>query len=215
MGFENGKLLRVSMQAVHANGQQHVNTMHYDCVDGIAGNAANDPQSLADFFRDNVVGPFKAMYTNGWTIKPVVVVQEKDPQNPTAARSEWTSGADVAGTRTSSGDDVAFAICAVAGLRTAHIGRRFRGRLFLGGSVQEGDINGELFNGSINGLRDAFVAAIPRQPDIASGVSTSVCNWVVYSRTQRAQDVDPYANAIVSVTNDRHVHWLRSRQYNR
>jgi hypothetical protein len=154
------------------------------------------------------------MYTNGWTIKPVVVVQEKDPQNPTAPRSEWTAGSDQTGTRTSSGDDVAFAICAVHTLRTAHIGRRFRGRLFIGGSVQEGDINGETFNGSINGLRDAFVAAIPRQPDLAEGPSTSVANWCVYSRTQRAQDLDPYANTITSVSNSRVIHWLRSRSLN-
>lgn len=214
MGFENGKLVRVVMRAVEsATGDQQVNTFHYDLIDSaVPGEPANDPQSLADYFRDNVMAPFKAFYGSGWTIQPVVVAQEKDPQNPNAARSEWVSGAAGAGTRTPPSDTLPKAACGVASLLTAHIGKRYRGRTFLGGTLGETDQTAGVWQSGITTLWNAYLAAIPLQPDIATGVSTSVANWCVYSRTNRAADIDPYASAVVSKTLRTQFRWLRSRE---
>lgn len=214
VGFADGKLVRVVMRAVeNASGDQQVNTFHYDLQDSpIPGNAANDPQSLADFFRDNVMAPFKAMYISGWTIQPVIVAQEKDPLNPLVARSEWVSGSAGAGTRSAQTDYLPRAACAVATLSTDHIGRRFRGRVFLGGSVSEADQTGGVWQSGITTLWNAYLAAIPLQPDIATGTSGSTATWGVYSRTQRAQSENPYISPVVSKTLRTQFRWLRSRE---
>lgn len=214
MGFEDGKLLRVAVRAVeNATGDQQVNTVHYDLQDSpVPGNAANDPQALADFFRDNVIAPFRAMYISSWTIMPVTVSEELDPQNPTRARSEWTSGTAQAGTRAAQTDYLPRAACAVASLLTSHIGKRYRGRMFLGGSTSEADQSGGVWQAGIIALWNAYLAAIPLQPDIASGVSSSVANWGVYSRTNRAADIDPYISPVISKQLRTQFRWLRSRE---
>jgi hypothetical protein len=214
MGFENGKLVRVVVRAVeNATGDQQVNTFHYDLVDSnIFGESANDPQALADFFRDNVLGTFKALYINTWTVQPVIVAQEKDPQDPNAARSEWVSGAAAAGTRSAQTDYLPRAACAVASLTTAHIGKRYRGRTFLGGSVSEADQSGGVWQSGITTLWAAYLAAIPRQPDVSTGNSQSTATWGVYSRTNRAADIDPYISPVVNATIRTQFRWLRSRE---
>jgi hypothetical protein len=100
----------------------------------------------------------------------------------------------------------------VASLTTDHIGKRYRGRCFLGGSVSEADQSAGVWQSGITTLWNAYLAAIPRQPDIASGLGQSVANWVVYSRTNRAQDVDPYASSIQNATLRTQFRWLRSRE---
>ena len=214
MGFENGKLVRVVVRAVeNATSDQQVNTFHYDLVDSaIPAEAPNSPQSLADYFRDNVMGPFKAMYISSWTIQPIIVAQELDPQNPSAARSEWTSGTAAAGTRSAQTDYLPRAACGVASLTTDHIGKRYRGRCFLGGSTSEADQSGGVWQSGITTLWNTYMAAIPKQPDVATGVSTSVANWVVYSRTNRAADIDPYASSVQSFAIRTQFRWLRSRE---
>lgn len=202
------------MRAVeNATGDQQVNTFHYDLVDSaIPGENPNDAQSLADYFRDNVISPFKAMYIAGWTIQPVVVSEELDPQDPTRARSEWTSGTAAAGTRSAQTDYLPRAACGVASLLTSHIGKRYRGRVFLGGSTSEADQTGGVWQSGITTLWNAYLAAIPLQPDIATGVSLSVANWGVYSRTNRAADIDPYISPVISKVLRTQFRWLRSRE---
>lgn len=214
MGFENGKLVRVAVRAVsNATGDQQVNTFHYDLIDSaIPGENPNTPQTLADLFRDNVIPSFRALYTSSWTIQPVVVAEERDPQNPLAARSEWVSGSALAGLKAAPTDLLPQACCAVAAVSTDHIGKRFRGRLFLGGSIGEIDQSAGVWQSGATTLWTAYMAAIPRQPDLATGVSLSVANWVIYSRTQRAADLDPYASIVQAATVRSKVRWLRSRE---
>lgn len=197
----------------NATGDQQVNTFHYDLIDSpIPANDPNSPQTLADYFRDNVVAPFKAFYISSWTIQPVVVAEEKDPQHPLAARQEWVSGTAGAGTRSAQTDYLPRAACSVVTLSTDHIGRRYRGRMFLSGSVSEADQTGGVWQSSIVTLWNAYVAAIPLAPDIAFGPSASTATWCVYSRTNRAQDIDPYASPVVAKTLRTQFRWLRSRE---
>lgn len=211
VGFENGKLVRVVMRAVAPSGNSEVNTFHYDLVDAF-GFDPNDPQLLADYFRDNVSPKFRALYDVGWTIQPVLVVEEKDPQNPLAPRSEWVSGSGGAGTRTVSGDALAPGHCGVNTFHTAHIGKRFRGRTFLGGTKSEADLIFRTWQTTLVTLWEQYINAIPVQPDIVAGISDSTAKLCVYSRTQRAQDLDPYASAVTGHTVSSALHWLRSRQ---
>lgn len=210
MGFENGKLVRVTMKAEQSGGFLQVNTFHYD-LDDSGGQGANDPQALADFFRDTVVPKYQALYNTSWTIAPVLVAQEKDPQNANAARKEWVSGAPVSGTKTAGSEPLALALCAVATLKTEHIGRRHTGRLFLGGSLHEDEIFGNAWQTNATVLWQNLLNVIPQQPDLVSGASAAVANWVVYSRTNRGEDIDPYASRVITPVLHSKVHWLRSR----
>lgn len=209
MGFANGKLVRVTLRAV-AGSDQQVNTFHYDLQDATL-DTPNDPQSLADFFRDNVLAGFKAFYSSAWTIDPVLVVEEIDPLNPHATRGSWTSGSAGAGTATPSSDLLPPQCNVLVALKTASLGRRFNGRMWLGGSRSEGEqVNGSWSSSFLTGCA-TYLATIPHQPDIASGISASVADWVVYSRTQRAANQNPYAVKITSATARTLVHTLRTR----
>lgn len=200
-------MLRASAGA----GNEAVNTLHYDLID-VALGVANDPQTLADTFRDSVVPTFKALFPNTWTIDPVTIIDEKDPQDPTATRAGWTSGASVAGSKAVSGDLLPKAICGVATLRTAKIGRRARGRIFVPGVFQESEQANGLWNTLGLTVMNNYLNSIPLQPDLATGISDSTANLCVYSRTQRGADLDPYANHVTSMALRGELHWLRSRE---
>lgn len=211
MGFENGKLVKVVLEA-QRGGDSQVNTFHYDLDDSVGiSDPENDPQTLADVFRDNVRGHFADLYSNAWTILPVVVEMEKDPQNPNAPRSAWSSGAAIQGNKGAVTNLLPSANCVVVTLLTDFMGRRFRGRTFVGGSWNEGDQDAGQWQASATGLTDLYINAIPLQPDIQSGISQNTARWCVYSRTQRTQDLDPYASRITGHITRSEVHWLRSR----
>jgi hypothetical protein len=209
VGFENGKLLRLTLRAT-ISGRQEVNTFHYDLQDSAIG-GDNDPQDLADRFRDDVRPYFATLYVSAWTIEPVEIIEERDPLNPTAPRSAWSSGSPIAGTGSVSGDVLPTACCVVAKLRSAHIGRRFNGRIFLGGSISEGSQVVNNWNSATLAYYEGFLDTVPKEPDIAPGGSDSTARWCIYSRTQRAANLDPYASPVQDYTVRTPVHWLRRR----
>jgi hypothetical protein len=211
VGFENGHLLRVVLSANGPGGRDAVTVLHYDNVDQGLGATDDTEQNLADRFRDDVVNAYAALFHSTWTINPVIVEDERDPQNPTNARSAWTSGNPVVGTRVAGSNELPPGLCGIATLRTAHVGRRFRGRIFLPGSIVEDDQDAGIVGSSIVGPWQAFLDAIPKQPDLVSGVTTEHSNWVVYSRTQRAANLDPYASPVTSAVAKNKLHYLRSR----
>lgn len=211
MGFDNGRVLRVSLKAIGPSEREAVNTFHYDLED-VAVDPDNDPQTLADLFRDNVRPAFAALFQSNWQIDPVSIIEEKDPIDPNAARAGWTSGAVIAGTRVVSGDELPYGVCGVCSLRTAHIGRRFRGRLFLPGQLMESDQANNLWQSGILSLWATYVNAVPVEPDLATGPSGATAKWSVYSRTQRGSNLDPYLSKVTSHSIDTAVHFLRSRR---
>lgn len=208
MGFENGKLVRVTLRA-SAGSLEQVNTLHYDAIDNTTGD--NNMQDLADRIRDDVRPGFAAHYNSAWTIDPVVVTEEKDPLNPTAPRSQWSSGAAIAGTQTGVTDFLPPGSSVVVTWLTTHIGRRFRGRMFIGGSRSEGEQQAGVWGSSFLAGEETYVGNIPLQPDVAGFGSDATCNLCVYSRTQRAANLDPYASHVTSHVIRSAVHFLRRR----
>lgn len=209
VGFENGKLVRVTLRASLGDAQM-VNTFHYDLDDGNL-TVPNDPQSLADRFRDDVRPQVATFIRPSWTLDPVVVTQEKDPLNPLAPRSSWTSGAAMAGTSGDSSELLPSFVSPVVALRSDHIGRRFNGRLWLMGHFGETSQNGGTWVASILTALNTVMASIPHTPDIAPGASDATAKWCVYSRTQRAANLNPYASAIQTYAVRSLVHSLRRR----
>jgi len=214
VGFENGKLVRVVLEAT-AGADSQINVFHYDLQGGwdpLLSNG-NNPQSLADTFRDDVRPGWAAFYSSAWTIQPVVVEDEIDPQDPTAARSSWSSGSAIAGTATPSSDLLPPQCAILAKITTDAIGRRHTGRLWLGGSRSEGEQAAGVWGSTLVTGTGTFLGTIPMQPDIqeGTGVGSDVANWCVYSRTQRAQNLDPYASHVTGYVVRSLVHTLRSR----
>lgn len=213
--FEGGDgIYRVVLQATHdVSGDTQVNTLHYRSHNVGLGPGDNDPQSLADAIEDALFLKFAAFYSDDWTVQTPVVVQEKDPQNPFEPRGEWTSGAVSFGDG-GGAEDLPRAMCAIATLKSNAIGRRSTGRLFLGGSRNEGEQASGMWQASVLFIWQTFLDAIPRQPDVSPVGSESTMNWCVYSRTARAQNAGNYAFDIQNVILKPQVHWLRSRAQN-
>jgi hypothetical protein len=213
MGFESGTILRVAMRATASGHAERVMTFHYNLDDASVGLEANDPQDLADRFRDDVVPGFRAWFTAAWTLQPTVVTQEIDPQDPTAPRSQWTSGTTLVGTGPGSSDDLPYGVCALVKLVTGVVGRRFNGRSFCYIPLNENSQTaGLLSSGMITALQGLY-DSIPIEPDIAGGggLSDARARLCVYSRTARALNQDPYATDVTGFTVRQATHYLRRR----
>lgn len=212
MGFENGKMLRCVLKAQKGQDVQ-VNIVHYDLDDGIAGED-NDPQTLADLLRDQVMIKQRLLYDATWTIQPVEITQEKDPLAPNAARQSWVSGTAITGSKSDPGSTAREprAMCVVATVMTEHIGRRHRGRKYVGGSWGEGEQTDGNWESTALTLVSNYLNSFPLQPDIATGTSDATAKLCVYSRTARALNQNPYASKVTAFVPRSPVHWLRSRE---
>jgi hypothetical protein len=205
-------MLQVAVRA-HAGSDTQVNTFHYDLVNA-PGEPANEPQTLADRFRDDVMPKLQPLYQPAWTIGPVVVMDVKDPQNPDAPRQEWTSGSALLGTKTAASEFLPRACTVVATVKTDRVGRRATGRVFVGGDYDEADQNNGAWLTTTPTWADvgAYLDAIPRAPDLATGPSQSHAFLCVYSRTNRAQGNSWYSSGVQTITRRTQVKWLRSRE---
>lgn len=211
LGFENGSVFAARVMIANNEGHTFVNVLHYDS-NNHGDPQVNSGQSLADRLRDALTPVLATFIRASWSVQPIVVSEAKDPQNPLNPRSQWVSGVATSGTRSSGADELPWQNCFLCTLRTPHIGKRFRGRMFLPWPLQEGDqADGNIIAGSITAA-ETYLAAIPRVPDVAGPGSLATCTWGVYSRTQREQNADPYINAVTSHTIHPEVHVLRSRQ---
>jgi hypothetical protein len=213
MAFENGTVFRVAVKATHkADGDQQVNTMHYDVVAGPAGEM--NGQAFADTIRDGVRSALVPLYTSAWSIDPVIVMEELDPQNPNAARQEWASGSVVDGTRITAAELLPRATCVVVTLRTDHIGRRHTGRFFVGSSFDESDQADGVWDTTSGHWTSllGYIQSWPQSVTHGTGDFQSVAVWSIYSRTQRAELLDDYLSPVRSSQIRTRVHWLRSRE---
>src|SRR3954447_8912298 len=214
VAFDNGQLVRVVLRAVHNDGDQQVNTLHYDLHDASVtwDFLQNRPQSLANFFRDHVMSSMATLYSNVWHIQPVEVVDEKDPLHPTPPRSAWTAGSVITGARTPGSDLLPRACCVVAKLTTDRIGRRYSGRIFIGGAYDEGDQNDGAWSNLCLLRTQTLMDAIPKEPDLSAEWGGSAkATWCVYSRTARAENASTYLAHVGSYSQRTPVHWLRRR----
>lgn len=211
MGFQSGHLARVVLRATNG-GNQIVNTLHYDLA-GKGLSPGPGLQALANRFRDDVMTPWKACITPDWTIQPVEVIDEKDPLNPLDVRDQAVAGTAGPGTRLAppSSEVIPIQLCAMATVHTAHIGRSFRGRIFLPPLWSDAQIDAGVVAGAQLGNYNAFIAAIPIAPDLSTWTDTTA-NLCVYSRTRRAANAGSYAEHATSITLDTTVRWLRSRK---
>lgn len=211
MGFEDGQVIRVVMSATRiATATVVVNSFIYDYHDA-AGSAGDPGQILADAFRDDVLDPFKALFTSAWAIASPVAESVIDPQDPSAPRHGWNSTGGGVGTRSSASDFLPPGICGEAPVLSAFRGRRFNGRLFIPGSFTELDQADGAWTTTPLTLMQAYLDAVPRSPDVDTGLGEATADWSIFSRTQRLQGKDPYLVPVVSAIASTRTHFLRSR----
>lgn len=220
MAFDNGDVFRVTLRATTST-QEFVNVLHYNWnAEGGVGDSLDDVgQALADAVRDAVATTYRALWDPARVLDPVVVTQALDPQDPTRVRSSWVAAFTTStGTKAVAGEASPSAFARVYSLTTGHVGRSFRGRMFVSGYINEADV-GVIANqwnvaaaGNHAKIADDFVLSIPREPDVVLGPSTDSCRWCVYSRTRRAADLGDYASPIVGTLARPNIYWLRSRQ---
>jgi len=209
MGFENGNVYAVVFRATKGD-RDEVNVFHYD------GNNHGDPQvnsgqSLADVVANDALSWFRGLYDNNWLCHPVLVTEVQDPQNPNAPRQQWIGGVDSAGLTTPSATPLASAAFVCVTVKTAHIGRRYTGRKFVGGAHSEASVNGNHWETAQTSAVGSYVDALPREPDVAGPASLATCTLSVYSKTQRTANQDPYLSPVVAMVVRPEVHWLRRR----
>jgi hypothetical protein len=158
-----------------------------------------------------VLPKLRNIMSDGFVVQPVVVADEVDPLNPTKPREEWQSGTAANGDRVVTGESLPKFCTTYVRLNSAFVGRRYNGRLFPPADLFEGDnFNGGLDAGIKAGIQ-AYLDAIPRQPDIASGTSNAQANWCIFSRTARLQQSGPYLAHVTDVTLSSVLHSMRSR----
>lgn len=211
MGFEDGHLVRVTLSAQKGD-DVIVNTLHYDLHDSTVDDSPT-LQGLADRLADDLLGPYADLFPSDWIVQPVLVMDEKDPLAPLAVRNGASAGSADAGDIPAIDADNKAPLeeCVVAKLLTGHVGRRFRGRMFLPPIFEETATSNGLLGLGKASVYQTFLDAIPREPDLVTGVGDGSAHWCVYSRTNRAADVDPYASAITEVVLGTRLRWLRSR----
>jgi hypothetical protein len=202
--FDDGQLVRAVFEAQHkASLTLNVNVLHYFAASNLA-----DPQVLADALADDPLTDFKALYSNEWTVSAIEVVDEKDPLNPTHPLTGVTSGTTGDGTRSRSGDKAPRPECAVVTVSTGLHGRRFRGRLFLGGDIRQADDADGVWLSGQKAVWQTFIDAIP----LTVEAGADDWHWIVYSRTERAANLPNYATPVTGTLLRDQVHWLRSRE---
>jgi hypothetical protein len=211
VGFENGKLVRVALRATASGFAERVSTFHYDLIDD-APLTGNDPQSLADAFRDDVIPAWKIWLDAAFTIQPVTVTEEIDPLNPTDPRAQWTSGVPTAGTYSGGDDLLPLGVAALAQLKTGLIGRRYNGRSWPIFVLHENSGGAGVLSTAAQAAFQTAMDAVPIQPDISPPASESTANLCVYSRTARALNEDPYAEHVTDVLLLQRTHYLRRRE---
>jgi hypothetical protein len=211
VGFQDGQVIRVIMSATRiATSTKVVNSFVYDVHDA-TGSAGDPGQILADAFRDDVLTPFKALFTSAWGIASPIAEEVVDPLDPSAPRTGWNSTGGGVGSRSSASDFLPPGICGEAPVKSAFRGRRFNGRLFIPGSFTELDQADGVFTATPIALMQAYLDAVPRSPDVDTGLGERTADWSIFSRTQRVQGKDPYLVPVVSAVASSSTHFLRSR----
>jgi hypothetical protein len=193
---------------------------HMDAPDWTRPHPASpSPADVAGEIESHLVTKYRAMLADSATLHDITVQDEVDPANPGDAREAHVTTVELAGTRSVSFENAPPAICAVATLTTANIGRSFRGRFFAPPLMN----NSDLTNGVIDDT-SAYLVAIRAFADELrqelGGGSAWTSLWMdtwhmqfgVYSRTRRAHDFSPYFSRITGFNVKRTPHWLRSRE---
>lgn len=212
-------LYRASFVSTRAT-EECVNTIHFaDHASQWTGlTSSPTPAAVADELATHLVAGYRTILLNEWTFDRIDVVTVPDPLDPNAAATGGSHHVGLAGTRTGTDDELPIAVCGVAKLTTAKLGRSYRGRLFLPPIMDTQALD----NGQIKATSAYLSAAQGWCNDILGSMGGGsawstlwIDTWhlvpVVYSRTRAMRGLSPAWESVTSITVPRGVHWLSSR----
>lgn len=214
-------LYRISFRSSQ-DGVDVVNTLHAaahsDAPEWIPSSPDMTPALVASEIDTQLTTLYRAILHQTATLHDITVVEEFDPLHPDLPRAAAVVSKELAGTRTSSFSDLPVPTCAILQLRTASIGRSFRGRQFMPPAMVTQDLSDGVFNDTSNYITaiNAYRAKLDNTFGTGSTWSTLWTDTAhvrlgVYSRTRRARGADSFFAPITATAVDRKAHWLRSR----
>lgn len=199
---------------------QVVNVLHVATHDLHEWTATPDPnpQSVADELDTQLTTLYRAMLPTEYTLLSIDVSTVGQPHNPAQVPAGYSKVKNLAGTRTTTNNDLPGACCAVVKLKTGLLGRSFRGHLFAPPCEATNQVVADKFSasGSYKVAVDAFAAKLTASFTSGAGWSslwsdTWAAKIVVYSPTRHARNDTPFASNVKTALCDGSVHWLRSR----
>lgn len=197
------------------SGQAVSNTFHI--ADPGAGSPPGftDLLALADEVNTWLGTEYRQLMSDQCTHDAVIARQVSDPLNPVIVL-EATKTVGVAGTRSSTGNHIPEAICAVIAEKTPNASRRFRGHMFAPPAVNQAAVNGDNL-ATTDAYWTALAAYIAKlqagcQPTVTwTGTHLASYELSIYSK-KAASLGQPNVAAVSLVTPRLKAAWLRSRE---
>jgi hypothetical protein len=214
MALENG-MVRVNFLSKLVSGQAISNTFYLHDDGAGAPPAFDDMVTLGEDIGDWFGDAYKGLLQEDDTFQSITVYQVADPTAPEPVL-EATNHVNLAGTLGPGPRGTPDSISGLISFKTPNASRRYRGHLFIPGTPDPTDLNGDIFvpTGDYADARTAL------QGNFQAGIITAITwtgdklpdyNLVIFSKTAALAAAASTAN-VSAVINDNRVHWLRSRE---
>jgi hypothetical protein len=207
---------RLSFESATASGVEIVNVFHV--LADTAGPGDTDFLAyLADAARDDLRSSYLIMLAASSTLHRLRISTEPDPTVPGDPVFGTERTWDLAGGGGTPTEFAPHELGIVLSMRTAILGRSFRGHLFLPPLSNANDIDGEqvdpgsTYYGAALGWRDDLQTWVAPWSSGSPPPADTNPRLVVYSRTRRQRAEFPFSNDVTSLGVTRRLHWLRSR----
>jgi hypothetical protein len=207
-------LARVAIKSTVQGGQAVNNTFY------ISDGSANIPDlskltNLATDLDAFFTTTYRVLLTTNGILQNYTVSQVSDPLDP-SPYVQYVKNIALAGTRTEPSSHAPNQLCAVASLKTALVGRRYRGHLFLPPSLDQASISGTGFSSgnyltAVNNFVAKLVNGTAAPTPTWTGSTLSGWTLAVFSRTAAAAGQNPVFAYCTAVVQNGSIHWLRSR----
>jgi hypothetical protein len=215
-------ILRCAFESSTASGVEIVNTLHVDDSQNVDP-TVEQLEAIRNAVRDALLDTYVIMLAASSTLHQIRVSTEKDPLDPTDVSIGTLIALEQSGGGGTPSDFAPHELGVVLSLRTALLGRSFRGHMSVPPLSNAADIDGEqvsetsTYYGAVLGFRAALLtmvaggsawADVTANGEPYEGLDPRL---IVYSRTRRARSFGDYSNDVTSIGFSRRLHWLRSR----
>jgi len=167
------------------NGQQHVHTLHFKSTANTTALSATEPdyqQSLIDAYQSSCRDPYRQLFHPSSSPCQTYQVRKVCGSLPLPAGvDEGETAGNSTGTGAPIGDMMAPWLAQVVTLRTGFIGRRYRGRNFIGGLFEQDVVGATIQTGRMSNAGTYYTALVTAFAPTSE--STTAYRWFVFSRT--------------------------------
>lgn len=206
-------LFRCALHSQHSSGVDIVNTWHVRTDDGALGLFDASAADVADALTDVLVTPYRACMTAAYTLLSLSATEVLPPGSTDVPDTSGNTIA-LAGTQTTTGDQLPVPTCLLATIYSSAAIRSGHGRIYLPGGVAASSLNASGRWDPASGTWTAagtFLTALIAGHGWTAWLGSETIKAVVYSRTRHAANLSPYYFDASTYTRRDAPHWLRSR----